>query len=167
MAPLAPWHPWTLAPWPLYFQCLAGRGYLGEQWWPEAIASGFLAIGNHSWDHNHPSASEAAARGRAGDFTSVDDEALADLEILQARDYIARVAPNPAVDLFAYPYGESNDYLVNAYFPLGYARTGTRAAFGTEPAHVTDASSPWKLPRYVCGLHWKSGAELRHILRQG
>jgi hypothetical protein len=34
--------------------CLAGLGWMGEDWWREANESGLMAIENHSWDHNHP-----------------------------------------------------------------------------------------------------------------
>lgn len=148
-------------------ECLVGRGWFNDDWWPLAVASGLVSIGNHSWDHNHPSTSEAAARGRAGTFRSIDDEALAHREIREAHDYIAQRAANDAADLFAYPYGESNAFLVEDYFPRGYHTTRTRAAFDTEPAHVTDASSRWRLPRYVCGAHWKRVEDLRHLLKQG
>ena len=31
--------------------CLAGLGWMGEDWWREANESGLMAIENHSWDH--------------------------------------------------------------------------------------------------------------------
>lgn len=144
-------------------ECLVGRGWFNDDWWAPAVASGFLAIANHSWDHNHPSASEAAARGRTGTFRTIDSAALAEHEILAARDYIAHRAPNAAVDLFAYPYGECTDFLV-AYLEREHARLRTCAAFDTEPAHVSEARSRWRLPRYVCGAHWNSVDDLRHVL---
>ncbi|HVE51608.1 MAG TPA: polysaccharide deacetylase family protein [Casimicrobiaceae bacterium] len=146
--------------------CLLGRGRFGERWWQAAVASGLFGIANHGWDHNHPASSEAASRGTTGTFKTICDHDVAHLEVRRARDYIAGVAPNPAVDLFAYPYGESNAFLVDDYFPRGYAHTGTRAAFTTEPRHVTDDASPWLLPRYVCGAHWRSTGELVRLLRR-
>ena len=34
--------------------CLAGLGWMDEDWWRKASGSGLMAIENHSWDHNHP-----------------------------------------------------------------------------------------------------------------
>jgi hypothetical protein len=36
-------------------KCLINRNWYTDEWWTDAIASGLMGIGNHSWDHNHPS----------------------------------------------------------------------------------------------------------------
>jgi peptidoglycan/xylan/chitin deacetylase (PgdA/CDA1 family) len=146
--------------------CLAGRGWFNDHWWRPAVASGLLAIGNHSWDHHHPSVAEAVARGGAGSFRGIATREVADEQIPRARRYIDTLARNDGAALFAYPYGERNAWLVDEYLAHGEDVTGARAAFTTEPMHVDDASHRYELPRYVCGAHWRSVADLRHVLAQ-
>ncbi len=145
---------------------MIGAGWWGDDWWPQAVASGLLGVANHSWDHNHDVVSAALPRSATGTFRCIDTWALADLEIRQARAYIDQKAPNAAADLFAYPFGETNAFLLDEYFPAGPSRTGTRAAFSTEPAHVTGGANRWNLPRYVCGASWRTPEGLAHILNQ-
>lgn len=145
---------------------MTGAGWWGDDWWPQAVASGRLDIGNHSWDHNHALVTHTLPRTAADTFETVVTPELADFQIRQAHDYIARKAPNAAADLFAYPFGETNEFLLREYLPTGPQRTGVRAAFTTEPAHVTQQSSRWALPRYVCGAAWKSPDELRALLER-
>ncbi|HVF64207.1 MAG TPA: polysaccharide deacetylase family protein [Casimicrobiaceae bacterium] len=146
-------------------RCLVGRGWYGEDWWRAATRSGMMAIANHSWDHNHPAVSETSERVAQGTFRCIDERALADFEIRQARDYLDRVAPSRATALFAYPYGDTSEYLVSEYFPLGETVTGTRAAFGTQPDPASRGANRWHLPRYVCGAHWRDSVGLRELLR--
>jgi hypothetical protein len=70
----------------------------------------------------------------------------------------------PRAGLFAYPYGETNDYLVRDYLPNRIAEHRLRAAFGTDPEPVTRESERWNLPRYVCGHHWRSADALAALL---
>jgi peptidoglycan/xylan/chitin deacetylase (PgdA/CDA1 family) len=145
---------------------MVGEGWWGDDWWPQAVASGRPDIGNHSWDHNHALVTRTLPRAVANTFETVDTRELADYQIRQAYDYIARKARNAAADLFAYPFGETNEFLLREYLPAGPARTGVRAAFTTEPAHVTQQSNRWALPRYVCGSAWTSPDGLRALLAQ-
>lgn len=145
-------------------KCLAGSDWYRDTWWKPAVASGLLAVANHSWDHNHPTVTSTSRRSAAGTFRCIDYLALADLEIRRARDYIDAVAPNAGAGLFAYPYGDTNDYLLTEYFPLGESVTGARAAFGTQPGHVGIGANRWHLPRYVCGANWHSPEELSVLL---
>ena len=62
-------------------------------------------------------------RTAADTFETVGTRALADYQIRQAHDYIARKAPNAAADLFAYPFGETNAYLLHDYLPAGPGHT--------------------------------------------
>lgn len=146
---------------------MIGAGWWGDDWWPQAVRSGLVDIGNHSWDHNHALVTETLPRAAVDTFRTVDTRELADYQIRQAHDYIARKAPSAAADLFAYPFGETNDFLLREYLPAGPGRTGVRAAFTTEAAHVTQDSDRWALPRYVCGAAWKSSDELRDLLTSG
>lgn len=148
--------------------CVLGRDWMSDQWWAPAVASGLLHIGNHSWDHCHDSLSLIAQREqRKGTFAGVDNFDDAEAQIRRAAGYIAGRAPNAGVELFAYPYGTASRYLIDDYLPA-QARSAVpvvRAAFSTEPELVHPASNRWWIPRYVCGHHWKSTAELAAILR--
>src|SRR6185437_14585189 len=134
--------------------CMVGRGWWNEDWWASAAATGLMAIANHSWDHNHESLSDERWPGvRRGSFTPIDSEALADYQIAQAERYLRARLPSPSASLFAYPYGETNEFLAARWFPERSGRFA--AAFTTEPAYLTGESDPWRMPRFTCGLDWK------------
>lgn len=145
--------------------CLVGRGWWGDDWWPAAQNEGLIAIESHSWDHNHHTLPVTVQREQhKGTFRTIDSHADADAEIRQASDWLdARLAPHRAT-LFAYPYGESNAYLVEEYLPHFAHEHRIRAAFSTEPDAVHSGSHRWRLPRYVCGQHWRSTDDLQRIL---
>jgi hypothetical protein len=145
--------------------CLAGRGWWGEDWWREAIDSDLMAIESHSWDHHHETLAHTATGLPGGRFDSVADHAAADAEIRAASDYLDARLPQRRTRLFAYPYGESNDYLLRDYLPLRQAEHRLDAAFDTTPAPITRDAHRWRLPRYVCGPHWNSPEGLRVLLR--
>jgi len=144
--------------------CIAGRNQWRDDWWPEAASDGVLEIANHSWDHTHESLETVVAgKENRGTFRSISNFTDADAEILQAEKFIRDKTGNRSVPLFAYPYGESNEFLVEEYFQ---ARSEWfQAAFTTEATPVTHASHRWKMPRYVCGDHWKNPVELASILK--
>jgi peptidoglycan/xylan/chitin deacetylase (PgdA/CDA1 family) len=145
--------------------CLIGKGWWNDDWWRPALATGLMEIGNHSWDHNHESLDEGDSPGVArGTFTTIATEELADYQIAQASDHLSRFAPNPARGLFAYPYGEMNEFLVKDYFPRRGSRLGIKAAFSDEAGPLHRDSNRWALPRYVCRRDWRSPSELRGIL---
>jgi len=145
--------------------CLIGRGWWTDDWWRAAQREGLLAIESHSWDHNHATLPATVQREqRKGTFASIDSHADADAEIRRAADWLdTHLAPHRA-SLFAYPYGESNDYLVREYLPRFAREHRVRAAFGTAPAPVERASPRWDLPRHVCGQHWSDPAGLERLL---
>ena len=149
--------------------CILGRNWWGDEWWPLAVASGFFHIANHSWDHCHDTLPRIAQRNQLkGTFAGVDRQADADAQIKTAAETIARIAPNPGVELFAFPYGTANPFLLEEYLPQQAKAGGgqfVRAAFSTEPAPVSRRTNRWWIPRYVCGHHWKSSDELQSILR--
>ena len=148
--------------------CMIGHGWWNDDWWAEAVASGLAGIANHSWDHHHGTLATAPfAHAALGTFRSVASDEVADHEILRAQQHLLRTVPNDAARLFAYPFGECNDFLVDSYLPRLEAREPERAplaAFTTEPGHVREDSPRWRLPRFVCGDHWKSPGELGAIL---
>lgn len=141
---------------------LAGLPWLSEDWWADAEAGEYLTIGNHSWDHRHPSAIPAEEGG--GDFATVDTERACRKQIVDAGKYIAkRTGRWP--ELFAYPFGQASDYLKNVYFPNHGTKHKTLAAFSTEPGYLTEDANPFFLPRYICGYHWKTKRALIDILQ--
>ena len=145
--------------------CMIGRDWWRDDWWPAALRSGLLAIANHSWDHNHPTlATDGGAKG-SGTFNDVDHFAAAEAQIARAAATLRSIAPNPGDALFAYPYGESNGYLVREYFPQHAQRIGIRAAFACGGAPVTAQSNCWSLPRYVFAHDWKTPDDLQALLR--
>lgn len=139
--------------------------WIGEQWWPEAIASGLFHLGNHSWDHMSPSATPAGQRdARPGSFQAVANFDAAHRQVAQAHAYISAKAPNPGTALFAYPYGAPSDYVSNEYLPRYGERNGTLAALTATPGTSHDGSNRWLLPRYTCGVDWRSPEDLARIL---
>jgi hypothetical protein len=146
--------------------CMAGLGHWRDVWWKDAADSGILEIGNHSWDHTHPALDAIAQREqRKGTFHGIDNREDADAQIIQAQHYIRQITGDRAVPLFAYPYGESPDYLVHEYFPREKRRHGMIAAFSTGGDYATRDSNRWNIPRFVSAWHWKSPDELERILR--
>jgi peptidoglycan/xylan/chitin deacetylase (PgdA/CDA1 family) len=145
---------------------LADRGWWTDTWWAEAAASGHAAIASHSWDHNHEMAAPLMERPRAtGTFRTIDTFDLAEDEIARASAHLKRIAPNPGDRLFAYPWGEANDYLVRDYFPRNHLRIGVDVAFGDGARPMTGEDPRWCLPRYVCGRDWKDPEGLEALLR--
>jgi len=147
--------------------CMIGRDWWRDEWWSKAVLTGYLAIGSHSWNHNHPTLRPGESGASTnGTFTVVDNFDAAEYQIAQAASLLKEKAPNAGTSLFAYPYGESSDYLVREYFPLHGARLGIQAAFTCDPSPVTEGCNRWRLPRYVFGRDWKSPDELARILRE-
>jgi len=146
--------------------CYRGNPYSNDSWWSEAAASGRLAIENHSWDHAHGCVARICQRDqRKGTFLGIDTWEDADAQVRRAADYIDTRVPCQRTTLFAYPYGQANDYLVREYFPRFGSQHRVRAAFISEPAILTEASCRWSLPRLVCGWHWRSPEELEKLLK--
>lgn len=146
--------------------CLVGRGWWGDDWWRDAEREGLIAIESHSWDHNHHTLPATVQRAQAkGTFRTIDTHADADAEIRRANDWLDAHARTPRAGLFAYPYGETNDYLVDEYLPHRVAEHRLRAAFGTTPEPVERSSARWNLPRLVCGHHWRSPGDFERLLR--
>lgn len=142
-----------------------GEDSMGDGWWERAVATGLLSIGNHSWDHLHPALERVAhSRQVRADFSQVVTVEDADAQILTAARFIAERTRGHAAPYFAYPFGHFNSFLTAEYFPRRGAAAGIRAAFTTEPRAVAQADSVWMLPRYTCGHHWTTPAELERIL---
>ena len=145
--------------------CLIGRGWWGEEWWNLALASGRMAIESHSWDHHHDTLEARATGLPGGTFANLSDHRAADLEIRQASDYLDAALSQRRTRLFAYPYGELNDYLSEQYLPRHRHEHRLEAAFTTEPVPVSRGANRWKLGRYVCRQHWNSPESFAALLR--
>ena len=143
-----------------------GPGAMTDAWWGGAIESGLISIANHSWDHLHPALARVAhSRQVRADFTQVLSVEDADAQIADAEAFIAAHTQRRNAPFFAYPFGQSNAFLVEEYFPRNAQRLGLRAAFTDEPKLITGRESRWSLPRFICGHHWKRPEELRAILQ--
>jgi peptidoglycan/xylan/chitin deacetylase (PgdA/CDA1 family) len=152
-------------------RCLSEIGLKGmsDKWWREVQQSGLLDIQNHSWDHNHPAASEVCQKDQhKGSFTVIDTYAECQGEVQQAAQYIHHVTLTWP-DLFAYPWGESSDYIRSDYFPLFSAQHRTLAAFDAHGGYVAKFSSRWNIPRFVHGAPegegWRTQRQLADLLR--
>jgi hypothetical protein len=149
--------------------CIVNMGWMSDHWWRAAVSGGLMDIANHSWDHNHECLEQVAQRNQEkGNFFCIDTDVDADAQIRAAARYIESRAPSVSVALFAYPYGQGNDYLRREYLPRQFntATPFVRAAFGTEPGKLGRGSDRWNLPRYVCGAHWNSAEDLIRILAE-
>jgi peptidoglycan/xylan/chitin deacetylase (PgdA/CDA1 family) len=139
-----------------------------DAWWGPATETGLISIGNHSWDHLHPALPDVAhSRQSRADFTQVDNDADADLQILKASAYIAHRTGCRPPAFFAYPFGHVNAFLRDDYFPRKGNSLGIKAAFTTEPSHLSPATPRWSIPRFTCGHHWTRSDELRTLLSGG
>jgi peptidoglycan/xylan/chitin deacetylase (PgdA/CDA1 family) len=124
-----------------------------------------MGIANHSWDHNHPSLDTVAQRHQdKGNFLNIDTYPDADVQIRKASDFLAEKTRDRASRLFAYPFGEVNDYLAHSYLPNHVAEHKLKAAFATRKSQVAGPDRIWTLPRLVCRADWHSTDELASIL---
>lgn len=139
--------------------------WLTDNWWFDAARDGLMDIGNHSWDHVHPSLPEVALSSDSrGNFGDVCSELDADAQIAMASHYIRLKTRALATPFFSYPFGQTSEYLLNEYFPHHQCRHGMTAAFTTDGRSVSRDENRWSLPRFVCGYHWRSTDELLKIL---
>ena len=131
------------------------QGALDDDWWPRAVATGLITIGNHSWDHLHPALNSVAhSRQVRGDFTEVIEIADANAQIRDAMAQINARTGGRAAPFFAYPFGHVNDFLQGDYLPREGRAMGLRAAFTTQPKAIDGSESVWRLPGSR-GHHWR------------
>ncbi len=135
---------------------------MSEDWWPTAQRSGFMDIGVHGWNHVHPSVDEMQSSPELVerfDRIASLDQAL--LQVNRAVEYIVSRARGDSARTFAYPYGHVSDYLADTFFPT---QDRVLAAFTTEGMPLEPGMDIWRLPRLVCGWHWKEREELQQLL---
>ncbi|MDA3933925.1 MAG: polysaccharide deacetylase family protein [Gammaproteobacteria bacterium] len=136
--------------------------WLTSDWWLKAQASGMISIENHSWDHNMAVATEAMSTP-SNSFSGVRTAPQANYQILGSSELIELIT-GVRPYLFAYPYGDVNDYLALDYLPGTESQSGLRGAFTTTGNHIDRNADRWKLSRYVHGFHWTCSKELRIII---
>ena len=136
---------------------LFGQGHMSDDWWRTAASHPLLDIGNHGWDHNHPDLKEELYP--RGGFTAIETMEHCRQQVIQAGDFICNIT-GQWPEIFAYPFGESSDYIRDEFFPNHSKEHQSLAALGTRAGFVTTQSNRWDLPRFVCGRDWKSPAAL-------
>ncbi len=144
-------------------ECIAGRNQWHDHWWQEAIDHHNFDIGNHSWNHTHPTLPEVQKEpGTAGNFFCVDSPERAEQQVLDAERYLEMKLGESRSRLFAYPYGHVPEYLRNEFFPAQEERF--QAAIATGGDYFCQSSSRWAIPRFVCGEDWKTPSDFEAIL---
>ncbi|WP_164847005.1 polysaccharide deacetylase family protein [Neptunomonas marina] len=137
-----------------------------SDWWNNTKDT-LLDLANHSWDHNHEHVSPVAQKEQTkGNFFAIDNEADAIAQITTAHNHLKAATKDRVKPLFCYPYGHVNEYLRDNFFAMRPDLHEMHAAFSTAGEHFTENHSIWAIPRYVCGHHWRSTAELEEILTQ-
>ncbi len=146
----------------------SGRNWMTDGWWQKANSSGIMRVYSHSWDHNHPDVSVVCEENQVkGLFSVIDTYAECQCEVNQAAEYIHQKIHPAWPDLFAYPWGDSSDYMRTVWFLAFHDQHRTLAAFGASGGYVTRASSRWDLPRFVSSSPvqgWQSPSGLISIL---
>jgi len=146
-------------------QALAGQGWMTDAWWAQAQSRGVINIQNHGWDHKHPTADDGIDPTLHERFKSVTTFTECERQVVTSGEKISGKAKRSFPNLFAYPYGQPSDYIIEQYFPQRAIDIGLEAAFTTSPQHVTGTSDRWRLPRYVCGRDWRSPERFQTILQ--
>ena len=142
---------------------LGDAALMTDAWWRTAQASGLMDIGTHGWNHVHPAASEMSARPELIEhFERIDNDADAKVQVDAAFEAIRARAAGDAAALFAYPYGQVSDFLADSYLPK---QSSIIAAVTAQPEPVTAQSDPWRMPRFICGPHWRSQSDLHALLK--
>ncbi len=141
-------------------QSLQGQPLLNDNWWREANNSPLFSIENHSWDHRHP-AIYTQQQAQFSDVLTADEANLQIIRAKQTIDYLA----NTNSQLFCYPWGQTNPFLVEDFLPTQGQRDGIKAAFTCEPKAVTKDSNPWMIPRFVCGPDWHSPIQFQQLVK--
>jgi len=139
---------------------LFGQSWMSDDWWSETDSGGLIAIENHGWDHNHPDLSG----DDRGVFHTVDTHEQCLQQVVQAAGAIAHITGRwPRY--FAYPFGQSSEYIRDEFFPDMGDVHGCQAAFGTDAGPVEPGSNRWNLPRFVCGRDWNSASSLIELIK--
>lgn len=134
---------------------------LNHDWWHSAANDELMAIENHGWDHRHPDIYPT----EQANFLSVTDPSTAEKQITQAKVWIENQITPEKCTQFAYPWGHTNEFLLNEFMPIHAKQSGIIAAYTCGAEHVTANCNPYSIPRYVCGFNWKSPKQLLQIIK--
>jgi len=136
-----------------------------DHWWRDSARQNILGIGVHGWDHLANVLDVVAQRNNVrNDFSSIDCYEDADTHFTRSREYIERNIGMPS-RVFAYPFGQASEYLMDEYLPTYESEHKILACFGTGGKYVTEECSRWYLPRFVHGHHWGTQAEFDQMMR--
>ncbi len=142
--------------------CLNNQKLITDDWWRTASESNIFAIENHSWDHVHPSNNQVFQQDNIkGDFNKILTVSDADNQIQKSSEFIDDKT-NKKTCLFAYPYGDYNDFMSEEYFPN--KQNKIKAAFTCDAKYVTKNTNIWKIPRFICGKHWQNSSEFKKLI---
>jgi len=146
-------------------ESLFGLGWMQADWWAAVKAEGIIDVQSHGWDHQHNMQPDVHGESLPhARFVSVDTFSQCEQQVYRAGQVIASGCDGIKPQYFAYPYGAASTYMRETYLPENINRTGVRAAFSTQPRHVTLASNRWNIPRYVCGRDWQSPEQFITVL---
>ena len=141
---------------------LQSERLLDDAWWKAANEHSIFSIENHSLDHRHPALYPEAE----ANFHSIVDVDEANHQIISAKTEIESIIQSHT-ELFCYPWGHSNDFLVQQFMPNQGKQSGIIGAFTCDGEHTDINTNPWSIPRYVCGYHWRSPKQfVEKILNQ-
>lgn len=150
------------------FRDVLGGGDLQQfhaNWWESCAAQGIVGIANHSWDHVHEFLETVKQQENLkGSFHAITTFEDAETQVAEANAFIAQKSGGRALPFFSYPYGHASTYVRDQYLPEHGARVGISAAFSTGGLPVTQQSSLWEIPRYVCGEHWQTPEQFETVL---
>src|SRR5438445_451915 len=96
---------------------------------------------------------------------TLDDGLDFDFEDLVHPFHGAQASVRTVLERHEQAYGDPSDFVADEYFPRHGERNGTIVAFCGHPGVLHHESDRWRLPRYTCGMDWRSTAELDKILR--
>jgi peptidoglycan/xylan/chitin deacetylase (PgdA/CDA1 family) len=134
--------------------------YLSNDFWSDR--RNLLQIAVHGWDHVHPLSTEANNYPESLErFDRISDLGYADLQVKRAAEKIKKISGVKYSPVFAYPYGMYSDFFVEHYFPR---QSEVLGAFTVDGKYCDDQTNVWKIPRFVCGFHWKSKREFESII---
>src|SRR5204863_298793 len=77
--------------------CIAGLNQWRDVWWAEAAQTGILEIGNHSWDHTHPTLDSVAQRDQRNLILSIAFRAFMAQDNLSLLSRLFRKRNEPAL----------------------------------------------------------------------
>src|SRR5690606_17795625 len=97
-------------------------------------------------------------------FIAIASATDCDVQVAKAGDFIQQKLNGLRPTLFAYPWGQASDYMLQEYMPGHQSRHQFRAGFSIEPHSVSKDDELWFLHRFVCGRDWKPPEELINLI---